>query len=512
MSQFKLLLRGSALRATETSIGIVLGFITLPLMTNSLGADLYGLWVLIGSVSAMMYLFDIGFASAVVQKIAHSVKLKDHAKTNSVISTALVIYSILSLIIILVITITAWLYNPEFSGLISTAEFKTILILSGLAIAIEFPSKAFAGLIQAHLRHDLAALYQIVFKILSTTTIITLLLNGQKLLAIAIVNFAFSLLSTCAFVFVCRYVYKEMNISMKLVNKSVFKELYHYSAWAFLLDLNRMLKGRMDLFFIGSYISFAAVTVYYVGVRLVDYSATLLHKALSVTLPTLSGHMAKQDYAALRKDLLLFNRINTYAYSLAIIFFGFFGKIIIFVWLGRDFDYNAAYVILIITVIGRLSLVAIDGYVTALYACNMHKFMLTNGIGETVVTAVMLYVFLAMFGFGTLSVAIAIAAPIIVFRFLFLPFLCIRLLKIDRGLTLVWQSYRPILMAIVLAPFMYLHSALEPSFGVYELVVACSIMVVFLGFAFIELQPREKALINRLTKRKFFNVGSEEAF
>lgn len=509
MSQFKFLLRGSALRATETTIGIILGFITLPLMTNSLGADLYGLWVLIGSVSAMMYLFDIGFASAVVQKIAHSVRVKDHERTNATISTALVIYSLLSILIIFVISLTAWLYNPEFSGVISSEEFKIILLLSGFAIAIEFPSKAFAGLIQAHLRHDLVAIYQIAFKLISTTCIVILLLSGKKLLAIAIVNFIFSLLGTFVFLFVCRYVYKEMNLSTKLINRQIFKELYQYSAWAFLLDVNRMLKGRLDLFFIGAYISLAAVTVYYVGVRLVDYTATLLHKALSVTLPTLSGHVAKEDYASLRSDLLLFNRINAYAYSLAIIFLGFYGKMIIYFWLGDNFDYNTAYLILIITVVGRLSTIAVDGYATAIYASNKHKFMLTNGICETATTASMLYLFLAILGLGPISAAVAIAIPFVLFRLLFVPFLCVRLLNIDGGLKLIWQSYRPILLAVIASPFIYYHSAVEPAININKFLIGLSIVSGFLFFLMIELQQREKALINRLARRNLFKISSE---
>ena len=266
MSQFTLLLKGSALRTLEAVVAIVVGFITLPLMNAHLGTELYGLWVLIGGVTAMMYLFDMGFASAVTQKIVYSIGQKDDLATNRVISTALVIYTCLALIIAIVVLSAAFIYKPDLKGLIGATEFRWVLILAGLALALEFPAKAFAGLAQAHFRHDLVALYRIFFRIFSTATIILFLYLGYKIVAIAIINLIFSVMSTVAFTLVGRYVYPQMDLSPRFVNRQVFNQLFGYSSWAFIIDLNRALKSRIDLFFIGAYISLSAVTNYYVAI------------------------------------------------------------------------------------------------------------------------------------------------------------------------------------------------------------------------------------------------------
>lgn len=498
MSQFKLLLRGSALRTLEALVAIIVGFITLPLMNSHLGPELYGLWVLIGSVTAMMYIFDMGFASAVTQKIAYSIGQKDHVSTNRVISTALVIYTSLALIIAAVVFGAAFFYKPDLKGLVDPEEFRWVLILSGLAIAFEFPAKAFAGLAQAHFRHDLVALYRIFFRIVSTVTLVVLLYMGYKILAIAIINLIFSLLSTLAFTLVGRYVYRQMAISINLVNRQVFNELFGYSAWAFLIDLNRALKSRIDLFFIGAYISLTAVTTYYVAIRLIDYSTELLHKMLSITLPTFTAHLAADNKQAFREDLLLFNRINTYAYALALIFFLVIGKSIIFYWLGSDFDFNTAYIILMIVAVGRISVVSVDGYITSLYAKNMHRIMVGSGLAETALTAILLYIFLAKLGYGPLYAAIAISAPIIIFRFIFLPFLCFKPLQLPRYHQLVWLSYRPLILFLVCAAVHWLFNIDGARIGYHKIAEVITVAIISLIFIMFESQPREKALAKKL--------------
>ena len=498
MSQFKLLLRGSALRTVEAIVAIVVGLITLPLMNSHLGAELYGLWVLIGSVTAMMYIFDMGFASAVTQKIAYSIGQKDHLNTNRVISTALLIYSSLALLIAIVVMAAAFFYKPNLNGLVDPNEFRWILILSGLAIALEFPSKAFAGLAQAHFRHDLVALYKIFFRVISTVVLVVLLYMGYKVLAIAILNLIFSLISTLAFTLVGRYVYRQMSLSIDLVNRQVFNELFGYSAWAFIIDLNRVLKSRIDLFFIGAYISLSAVTTYYVAIRLIDYSAQLLNKMLSITLPTFTAHLAADDKKAFREDLLLFNRINTYAYALALIFFLVFGKSIIFYWLGSDFDFNTAYIILMIVAVGRISIVSVDGYITSLYAKNMHKIMVGSGLAETALTAILLYIFLAKLSYGSLYAAIAISAPIIIFRFLFLPFLCYKPLQLPGYQQLVWLSYRPIFLFLMCAAIHWLFDNSDAHISYLKIMETITIVVVCLIFILLESQSREKSLAKKL--------------
>lgn len=500
MGQFNLLLKGSALRTVEAIVSIVVGFITLPLMNSYLGTELYGLWVLVGSVTAMMYIFDFGFASAVIQRISYSIGQKDHVKANSIISTALAIYSCLAGLIAAFVVLGVMMYTPNIKETIDETDFKLVLLLVGFAIAIEFPAKAFAGLAAAHFRHDLVSLSRIIFKLASTAALVVLLLNGQKIVAIAISHFVFSVLSALAFVAVGRYAYKEMSLSWSGVSKTSFKELFSFSLWAFLIDMMQALKSRIDLFFIGAYISLAAVTVYYVSVRLVDYTVELLYKALGITLPTFTAHAAKGDVSQHREDLLLFNRINTYAYTLVIMFYTMLGKTIIYYWLGKDFDYETGYIILLILAVGRVSALVVDGYVTSLYAKNLHKVLILTGIFETIATAILLYIFLAVLGYGPIYAAISISAPILLSRLIFIPSLCRKKFDMDAYGKLVVLSYRPLLFVVIGVTIHVMFHVGEAPISYKLLFEVLSIVMIFLIFMYFEMQEREKYLLGKIYK------------
>lgn len=503
MSKFRLMLKGSAFRTVEAVVAIVLGFMSLPLLNRYLGADLYGLWVLISSATALMYIFDIGFASAVTQKIVYFVSQKNTKKVNSVISTALVIYSVLGALIALVTIGLAFLYHPDLKHLLIPSEFKLIVLLVGFSIALEFPCKAFAGIAAAHLRFDLISLYRIFFKVVGFIVIVFLLLNGFKLVAIAITGFIISILSSASFVLMGRYIYKQMELSWSLVSKETFDELFSFSLWAFLIDMNLAIKNRIDIFFIGSFISLSAVATYYASVRLVDYSVELLYKMLGITLPTLAGHAASGDNAQFRADLLLINRINTYAYILVAIAFMFIGKSILFYWLGQGFNFEQAYQVLVILILGRLSTLAVDGYATSLYAKSKHKIMIYSGFFETASTALLLYITLFQLNLGVVAAALSVAVPLAASRLVLLPFLCRSQLDVNHYVRLVFMSFRPLLMAIPCGLLVLFLNPLPPEMSQTKFLMGILLALVIWLFMKLEMQVREKELIVRLAENMF---------
>ena len=499
MGKLKVLLRGSAFRSIDALVAICIGFLTLPFLNKYLGNELYGMWVLISSVTGLMYLFDMGFASAVIQKISSYINTRNYPKVNSVISTALCIYSILGLIIAIVTVGIACFYHPDLKGLVTSTNFKIIILLSGLAIAFEFPCKAFAGLVAAHHRFDLIATYSMVFKVLSATALMLSLWLGYKILMVAILSFVFSILSSLAFVYVAYYVYRDMKISAKLITADMFHELFGFSAWAFLIDVNNIVKNRIDVFCIGAFVSLSAVATYYASVRLVDYTLQLLYKMLGITLPTLTGHAAAGDNDKFREDLLLINRINTYAFAFAFIFYVYAGKSILYYWLGNNFDYQTGYIVLAILAFGRISGLAVDGYITSLYAKSKHRIMTVTGFFETIFTALMLFVTLSVLKMGVVFAALSIAVPLVISKLVLLPLLSKKQLDLAHYGALMAMSFRPLILLVPCLALLFITNPLLPVLTWGRIVVGILLAVIVVVFMIFEIQSREKALIAQIT-------------
>ncbi len=500
MSKISLLLKGSFLQLLESIVAIVVGLVTLPLMMTHLGAEHYGVWVLVGGFTGLLYIFDLGFASSVTRGVASTIAVKDIQKTNCIINSALLIYSILALVIFVAVIVAAFIAKHKFVNGVSPQELQLVIVLVGLSIAIEFPFKAFAGLTTAYLRYDLVAIYKISVKLISTGILYYLLLRGYGLVSIAVLHLGTSIFSNILFWLMAKSTFKEMKLSSSMIERKVIKELFDYSSWAFLIDINRIIKERLDLFFIGGFISLAAVSIYYVPLRLVEYSIQLLYKSLNLSLPILTGNSSLGDEVRFRENLIFFNRINVYFAVLAFTFFVFFGEAIIYYWMGPSFDFQSAYQILLVLLTGRLAALSANSFNIALYAKAKHKIIAYTNILETIFSAILLTWFLVYLKLGPFWAAVAIALPLIFGRLVLLPIMATTVLRISNIKEVFIHSYRPLALLII-GCSLYVLYPLGVALSVNHLYRAFILYFIVIIFLFVDLKAREREYVKLIFSR-----------
>lgn len=514
MSTFSLLLKGSGLRTLESVVSIVLGLLTLPLMMRFLGVDLYGVWVLIGSFTALLYIFDLGFASAVTRHMADAIGQKNSHRMNQIINNALLVYIGLALLILLVVTVLSLTLKPNLNGVLTQEAFAQILWLFGAALAIEFPVKAFSGVATGYLRYDLLSIYRIIIRIITVSILVALLFSGFQLVAIAALNAVMGIISAVAYVWVAKYLFKDFALSKRYFSLAVVKEIYRYSLWAFLVDMNQLIKSRMDIFVVGAQLTLGAVSIYYVAVRLVEYVSELLYKMLNLATPLLTQHNAKDDERAFREDLLLFTRINVYFSLLVFIGWIIVGELIIYLWMGSDFDFRLAYQVLLILLLGRLAGVMVNGLTSALYAKSIHKYLAQITLFETLLSGGLfaLLWFAKSIGMideiNLLTIAWAMTLPLLIGRGLLIPWITLLKAKITQPLDFLRLSIRPFCLSpLAVAWWLGLHhESVDITVHLPWLVLAAllSLLLVVLVLRW-ELLPREKLLVVRfLRKSKIF--------
>jgi O-antigen/teichoic acid export membrane protein len=128
------------------------------------------------------------------------------------------------------------------------------------------------------------------------------------------------------------------------------------------------------------------------------------------------------------------------------------GEPILHYWMGSKFDYQTAYHILIVLLLGRMSALAANAFTTALLATSQHKLTAKISFSETCLSGLLLALGLATYDLGAVFAAYAIAIPLLIGRIILLPALALRILGIERSLSLLAISFRPLL----LVPVVYL--------------------------------------------------------
>lgn len=450
MSVAKTLMKGSFLRVIETIVAIGIGFFLLPFMVHQLGTDLYGIWILIGSITASLYLFDFGFATAVTRYVSGFIGKQEFDKVNQVISSSLLIYSILSLAIILLTILVSlispyWVENTEFEFTI-----QLLILITGFAIAIEFPFKSFAGIATGYLRYDLLSISRIFVKLLNAGLTIYVLMHSKNLILVALVNLFTSIISNIFFFLISKYLFKQLSIRIKHISKETMKSLFNYSAWAFLIDITRLLKERSAIYFIAAILNPAILTVYYTALRLVEYATQLLSQATNITTPLFSRYHANNDFRSLREKLIIFSRINFVFASFTLCFFFFLGFDLIQLWMGIDFDSRTASTVLNIAITGKLVTFITSPISSAIMAMGKPRYLAQIGILEALLALLLTFICLVYLGMGAAGAAIGMTLPFYFTRPFFMVFFVCN--KIDLSLRDYYLSFiSPLIFVLILS-------------------------------------------------------------
>lgn len=503
----KRFIASSFARTLETVVTMVTGLIMMPLMIRVLGENLYGIWIVIGSIVGSLYLFDIGMASTVTRFVSYALSKKDRQRASQVVSTAFAIYSLLALAIFLTSAIIALASSLIVDSPDNKELVQTLILIVGLNVALEFPFKCYAGIAGYHLRQDLLSYSRITFKIISSILIIFLLMQGYQLITLALIQLASSILSNFVFRYIAHYLEPEIKVNLKTVTKKTTKEIFSFSAWSFLIDLSRLLKERGDVWMVAAFTSPALLTVYYVGVRLVEYSNELLYKAFGFTLPLYTDAVARNDTEELHRKIRIFLRVNTLVAGLVLLGAYLFGKDIIRFWMGPEFNRDDAYLAMTIILSAKLLVFISNPYSNVLYAIAKHKYQAFVSASEAALSMLLIPLFIHYMHNPLVAASIAIALPFFFTRTVIIPFIVrkhsgvpLTLLYSNIGKTALPISAFGVLWFFILNSF----EASATLFQFLALAITYSITYALFSFTFL-LKSDEKALLKKglgITKQK----------
>lgn len=419
-STASLMLRGASLRVIKTIVSIIIGFMMMPFLINHLGNHLYGLWVTIGSVIAAYYLLDLGFSQAVTRYVAKCIHQQDYAGANKIINTSLAIYSLLALLIVLLsVLLSSTVVEKLVDDPADLKLVQVLVLITGLALAFEFPSKAFPGIINAYMRYDTTAIVSLLKTILDAIFIYFFIKNGYGLVAMALIAFMTSVLSTAFYIYYCHKLFSDLEYRKSNVDFETTKEIFHFSKWVFVIDANRLLKEKMDVWLIAFYGSAALVTIYYVAVRLVEYAIQFLVQATGMANTLFTKYYALGDREKFVWAVNFFIKINFMFTLLFLNGFYLVGFDFIRLWMGDDFEVDLAYQCLIILAVGKMATYATAPLGGLLLTIKMHSFSAKLSILETAVSAVLCVWLIPTMGLT--GAAIGISLPLLVTRLLVLP-------------------------------------------------------------------------------------------
>ncbi len=499
MNTARKLFKSSVVRSLHMVISIIIAFYMMPFLVHNLGDTWYGLWTIATSITGYYQLLDLGFASAVTRYIARHLAGNEPDRANDVVTTSLVIYSVLAVVIVAVTAGVSLFADAFVTSKADARILRLIILITGFDLAIEFPFKAFAGIIGAKLRYDLQTYNHIFVLLLGTTLTVLLLKAGYGIIALAIIQLVCAQLSNVLFYLTSKKLFPALKVREIHFQRTLIRKLFGYSIWSFLISISDQLRLRIAPVIIGLAMTAGAVTHYYVGARFVELFMQMVFRATNMMMPLFTQYHAEKNYAALREKLLFLTKINA-----ILAFFGggllvILGKPFIARWMGPD--YIDGYNVLMILTMGIVFEIIITPSNNVLYAIAKHRNLALVNIIEGIVSLILCLILVRHY--GIVGVALGSIIPLIAGRMVALPIIVCRQVDLPLGQFFIVIA-KPFFFTASYLFLYYLltHNILiRPDYGRMVAAALCAAPVYCASMLFIAFTSGERRLLFSLIAR-----------
>lgn len=354
--------------------GNIISLIYTPFMLATLGSSEYGLFTLVNSIIAYIYLLDMGLGNAVVRYNSKLMVENDEIGLQKINGMFFILYSIISLIALIIgIIIYTNLQNIFAKGLAIDEIYKVkiMFIIALINLVFSFPLNVFGGIITANERFVFVKLINLIRTVLNPIIMVLILLLGYKSIGMLITSTIFNLLLGVVNIVYCFKVLKTKMI-FRGFDKNLYKEIFQFSFYIFLSAIAYKIYWGTDQVILGMFVSASSISIYSIGLQFNNYFTSFSNVISGMFLPQLTKLAVKEKDNNIMMDILIkVSRIQAIISLFILSGFILIGKYFIEVWVGSN--YNISYYIALIVMIPQIISIIQSLFATMLEAMNKHK-------------------------------------------------------------------------------------------------------------------------------------------
>jgi O-antigen/teichoic acid export membrane protein len=335
------LIGGTAVKYVLLVINIAIGIFLLPFTIEHLGKDLYGLWMIVASMTAYFQLVDLGFGHSLVRHISEADTQRDHDRINELASTFVVLFAALGSIVFAATAVLAYVALPRYPNIRPDhlAVAQPVMLMLGTRIAVALPMSVFGAVAtsrQAFTRNGLTA---IVVTLLQAIATVVVLSNGYGLVVLVASTTSIALVSYLIYGHTAYRVCPTLRLRPRSgFRRHRVRELASFGLYVFLINIAVHIGFNLDHLVIGAWLGTTAVAVYAVSFRLADYQRQLCNQFNGLLFPVLVRFGAAGNTESLRETVtestrLAFALVAGVTATLLLV-----GDSLITAWVGPGFE------------------------------------------------------------------------------------------------------------------------------------------------------------------------------
>jgi O-antigen/teichoic acid export membrane protein len=310
-SAVHLIARNVSTRYLAYLIDGALGLVMLPFNLEHLGKPLYGVWILVVSVTATFSLLDVGYAGAMVRFIARYRAARDSEALNQTLSTLLVVYSIIGATTFLIALILQQflhaIFNIDPANLVSA---RLALVIVAGYVALQFASSVFGGVVVGFQRYHLNNITSIVTSVTVAAVNVGVLLAGFGLVGLVAATTGVRALSLLLYRYNAYRAFPGLRLRFRDFRRERLREVTGFSVYMLLLDIGAKLNYATDTLVLGAFIGPAAVAIWAPAQRLTQLLIRLTNQLNDTLWPFIVASDTKGRTDQLREIYIQGTRLT----------------------------------------------------------------------------------------------------------------------------------------------------------------------------------------------------------
>jgi O-antigen/teichoic acid export membrane protein len=341
------LIRNSLSGGVAYAVDLLVTLLLAPYLLATLGAELFGVWILLVVVTNYFSLFDLGVSAGFIKHLTEAETLKRVNRRNQIVATGWVFYAAFSLLIIGVgVTAGGWLLRFLKVDPVFTPVYWGVLLVFG----IRNSCVVYRSMLFARQRIDVLNAIAVSGALLRAAGTVAVLALGYGLVGLVTVSIGMALFHATLEVVMAYCACDGLRLRPFAASLSTFRTLSRYGIRVQTSRLADLIYLHVDKLLLSHFVGLGAVTFYELGGKVAGLTRTFPTVLLQGLLPAATELEAQHNRARL---LRLYVKSSKYLAALAFPLAAFSileAKSIMRVWLGPGDHGGAALALQVLTV------------------------------------------------------------------------------------------------------------------------------------------------------------------
>jgi O-antigen/teichoic acid export membrane protein len=319
-------------------LGTVIGVVLTPLVIDRLGIEAYGVWTLALTLSfagGYAALTDVGIEAATVRHVAEAQSVGDQVAINRAVSTTLLIFSSLGVVLAIAVAIAAPALVRAFSvdqALRDAANVTFLLI--GVQLVLELPARAFTAVLEGTQSFVTYQVVELSKALVNGVGTVVVLLSGGGLRGLAVVYVVMTTIGFFSYWALAHRAVPGLRAGPRNASRAELRKLLTYGTTVFGLRFTGTIHRQMDKVILGAATDPRYVGIYEIANKLQMAAAQVQGMFVSALTPATAS--LRQHREVLR-DLYLRGTLYTAAVSLPVALGAIlFAEPILSDWIGSE--------------------------------------------------------------------------------------------------------------------------------------------------------------------------------